>query len=274
VITNRCELTHTKFSTRLIMPFTALRGIQSLKRTAEVRAGNNDRTPMDQVRNALLTGALTFASFFALFGGSIAASLLIVILLHELGHVIAMRWVGIPVRGIYFVPFFGGVAVGESLGATEATRGFVALMGPAFSMLTTLVCIFLSYQSRDPFISDLALLSALLNGFNLLPILPLDGGHVLQAMTSRLTPGMARAVTTLTFCIGIGLAITFSDYLLLIILLLIAPSILKPAAGDAARLLPLSNAELGWLSAGYLATIAFYVAVTLKVWNEIPTPAV
>jgi Zn-dependent protease len=274
VITNRCELTHTKFSTRLIMPLTVLRGVQSLQRTAEARAGNDDRTPMDQVRTALLTGALTFASFFALFGGSLAASLLIVILLHELGHVIAMRWVGIPVRGIYFVPFFGGVAIGESLGATEATRGFVALMGPAFSMLTTLIWIFLSVQSGDQFISDLALISGLLNGFNLLPILPLDGGRVLQAMASRLAPGVARAVYALTFCIGIGLAIAFSDYLLLIILLLIAPSIFRSGPSDATKLRPLSNRELGWLTAGYVATIAFYIAATLKVWNEIPLPPV
>jgi Zn-dependent protease len=215
---------------------------------------------------------LTFASFFALFGGSLAASLLIVILLHELGHVIAMRWVGIPVRGIYFVPFFGGVAIGESLGTTEATRGFVALMGPAFSMLTTLVWIFLSVQSGDQFLSDLALISALLNGFNLLPILPLDGGRVLQAMASRLAPGAARAAYGLTFCIGIGLAVVFSDYLLLIILLLIAPSILRSAPDNRIKLRPLSNRELGWLATGYVATIAFYVAATLKVWNEIPPP--
>lgn len=269
-ITNTCELTHTKFSTRLILPLTIVRGAQSLKRTAEARAGTAQRTPAEQIKSALITGALTFASFFALFGGSIATSLLAVILLHELGHVIAMRWAGIPVRGIYFVPFFGGVAIGESLGTTEVARGFVALMGPAFSMLTTLVFVFLSYQSNDPFFSDLALISAMLNGFNLLPILPLDGGRVLQALTSRIDPRVARIIHAATLCLGIGIAVLFGDYLLLVLMLLIAPAVLSAAPSTITKLLPLSRSELAWLVAGYGATATFYVATALKLWNETP----
>jgi Zn-dependent protease len=269
-ITNSCVLTHKKFSTRLILPLTILRGAQSLKRTAETRAGTARRTPADQIKSALITGALTFASFFALFGGSTAIGLLAVIFLHELGHVIAMRWAGIPVRGIYFVPFFGGVAIGESLGTTEVARGFVALMGPAFSILTTLVFVFLSYQSNDPFFSDLALISAMLNGFNLLPILPLDGGRILQALTSRIEPRAARIIHATTLCFGIGLAALFGDYLLLALMLLIAPAVLSAARGRTTKLLPLSRSELAWLMAGYGATAIFYVATALKLWNETP----
>jgi Zn-dependent protease len=269
-ITNSCELTHTKFTTRLIMPLTVLRGAQSLKRTAEVRAGTGERTVADQVKNAVITGALTFASFFALFGGSVAASLLLIILLHELGHVIAMRWAGIPVRGIYFVPFFGGVAVGESLGTSEITRGAVALMGPGFSILTTSIFALLSFQNDDPFLADLALVSAMLNGFNLLPILPLDGGRVLQALTSPIAPGVARIVQAFMLCAGIGLAAVFGDYLLMALFLIIAPAVFSMTSGTTIKLTPLSRSELAWLAAGYIATFTYYVAVALKLWNETP----
>jgi hypothetical protein len=101
-ITNSCELTHTRLTTRLIMPLTLLRSMQALKRTAEARAGTAERTSTEQIKTALVTGALTFASFFALFGWSTAAILLGVILIHEIGHVIAMRWARIPVRGISY----------------------------------------------------------------------------------------------------------------------------------------------------------------------------
>lgn len=269
-ITNTCELTHTKVLPRLVLPLSLLRGSLSLKRTAEVRAGNGQRTPGDQIKSALITGALTFASFFALFGGSFAAGLLVVILLHELGHVIAMRWAGIPVRGIYFVPFFGGVAVGESLGTSEITRGFVALMGPAFSIVTTILFAFLSFQSSEPFLGDLALLSALLNGFNLLPILPLDGGRVLQALTSRIGQRTGRVIHALMLCIGIGLALIFGDYLLMAVMLLIAPAVLSTAPSSTAKLAPLTRSEFAWLSAGYAATLIFYVAVAVRLWNETP----
>jgi len=269
-IVNTFGITHTKFLSRLILPLTLLRGALSLKRTAETWAGNASRTTGDQIKSALITGALTFASFFALFGGSIAAGLLIVILLHELGHVIAMRWAGIPVRGIYFVPFFGGVAVGDSLGTSQIARGFVALMGPAFSIVTTLALVVLSTQSSEPLLFELALLSALLNGFNLLPILPLDGGRVLQAMTSRIAPGAARTIHALLLCIGIGMALWLGDYLLMAVMILIAPAVLRVPASATEKLAPLRNGEFAWLSLGYLATLAFYVAVAARLWSQTP----
>ncbi len=268
VITESCELTHNKFSTRLLIPMTVLRSLYSLKRTAEVRAGRRARDWSDQVRNALVTGALTFASFSAVFDMSIAAMLLIVVLLHELGHVIAMRWVGIPVRGIYFIPFFGGVAIGESFGKSEAERGFVAMMGPAASMLTTGLFFWLSLQNSDSFFSDLALISAAVNGLNLLPILPLDGGRVLQALTSRLPPRGERAVHVVTLLLGLGLATWLRDYLLMALVLLISPSVLSMRAKTFHKALPLTGVEAGWLTSGYVATLAFYIGVTIRIWKS------
>ena len=273
VITNSFELTHSRFSTRLLMPLTVLRGAQSLKRTAEVRAGTARSTPIEQLRNALLTGALTFASFFALFGWSTAAILLGVVVIHELGHVVALRWAGIPVRGIYFVPFFGGVAIGDSLGASEVTRGFVALMGPALSMLTTSIFALLSLQNSEPLLADLALMSALLNGFNLLPVLPLDGGRVLQALMSRLPIRATRVVHLATLAAGGTLATMLGDYLLMAVIALMAPAILASGQSTTFKSAPLSRGETAWLASGYLATLTFYVFLTLRLWNETPLPA-
>ncbi len=268
VITESCELTHTKFITRLLMPLTVLRSLYSIKRTAETRAGRRVRSQSEQIRNALLTGALTFASFYAIFDLSIAAMLLAVVFLHELGHVIAMRWAGIPVRGIYFIPFFGGVAVGDSFGKSEVARGFIALMGPAASMLTTGLFAWLSLQNSEPFLSDLAILSAAVNGLNLLPILPLDGGRVLQALTSRLSPRGARAIHASTLLAGVGLAAIIHDYLLMGLMILIAPSVLSVKASAFHKPAPLSGSEAAWLASGYIATFVFYAVVTLRLWNE------
>src|SRR6185312_9313936 len=92
-------------------------------------------------------------------------------------------------------------------------------------ILTTSIFALLSFQNDDPFLADLALVSAMLNGFNLLPILPLDGGRVLQALTSPIAPGVARIVQAIMLCAGIGLAAVFGDYLLMLLFLLIAPVI-------------------------------------------------
>ncbi len=252
------------------MPFTVLRSLYSLKRTAEVRAGRGGSVQIDQIKNAILTGALTLGSFYVIFDLWVATMLLVVVFLHELGHVAAMRSAGIPVRGIYFIPFFGGVAVGESFGRTEATRGFIALMGPAASMLTTGLFLWLSVQSTEPALSDLAIMSAAVNGFNLLPILPLDGGRILQALTSRMTPRGARAIHVSTLAAGIGIAAFLRDYLLLGLILLMVPGVLlvKPRPSIYRKPRPLSLREAVWLTAGYVATFAFYLFVGLRLWNE------
>ncbi|MFT3732775.1 MAG: site-2 protease family protein [Hyphomicrobium sp.] len=267
-ITECCELTHTKFSTRLLMPFTVLRSLYSLKRTAEIRAGRRAVGGGGQIKNAIITGALTLASFSALFDLSIAVMLLIVVLLHELGHVIAMRSVGIPVRGIYFIPFFGGVAVGEHFGRSEAVRGFVALMGPAASMLTTALFLWLSRQNGDQNLADMAFISAAVNGLNLLPIMPLDGGRILQALTSRLPPGAARAVHGATLMIGIGLAALIRDYLLMGLILLIVPSVLSMRTNTLNQAAPLTRKEALLLTSGYVATLGFYAAITFRMLQD------
>lgn len=130
------DVTHTRFGTRVSAPIA---GLQSARRIWQA-----------------------------------AAMLLVLIFIHEDGHVLAMKSIGQPVQGMYFVPFFGGVAVAGAPHRTEGERGYVALMGPGFSILTTAVFFFAWLKSGEPLMMELAFMSAVLNGINLAPILPLD----------------------------------------------------------------------------------------------------
>jgi Zn-dependent protease len=262
------ELTHPRFATRILVPLGLVINTRRLKRTAEHHSGASQSLGgISQAKNALITGALTFASFYALFGWSVAAMLIVVILVHEFGHVIAMRWAGIPVKGIYFVPFFGGVAIGGGRAKSEVERGLVALMGPGFSLLTTALLLLLSRQSNDPVLSQLALTSALLNGFNLLPIFPLDGGHVAQALLSRAGNEAVRAFQAATMFAGGALAVWIGDYLLAGLLLLIAPSALGRPNPSAIAIPPMSYRDMAWLTIAYAATFVFYAMAIARLWG-------
>jgi len=238
------------------MPFAAIQNIRRLKHNAELRAGAPAATSGDAVKNAALTGALTFASFFALFGLSAAAMLFVLILIHELGHVVGMRWAGMPVKGIYFVPFFGGVAVSAERYRSEAERGFIALMGPGFSIGTTALFWAVAAQNNDPVMTRFALMSALLNGFNLLPIVPLDGGQISQSIFSRLGRQATRIFNIIALTAGGLLALWIKSYLLLFLLLLVAPSI----GGDRGtqRLAVLTWSQFALLIVAYVAAFLFY----------------
>ena len=260
-ITSTFEVTHTKLSSRFLMPLAAVQNSLRVKRNAELRAGSKQDDLSSQIKSAAITGALTFASFFAMFGPSAAAMLIVLILIHELGHVIAMRWAGIPVKGIYFIPFFGGVAVGGDRYKSEVERGIVALMGPGFSLLTTALFAVLAGQNGDPMMRELALMSALLNGFNLLPIQPLDGGQIMQSLLSRLDPGVARIFHTIALLAGGAIALYLGSLVLLMVLLLAAPAMTSNGSAARRSIPPIALWELAVLLAAYAATIIFYLTI-------------
>lgn len=100
---------------------------------------------------------------------------LAVLLLHEAGHYIAMRALGYHNRRIYFIPFYGGESACEDHGAPPEQRVIVALCGPLPGILIGLLAASLVHV---PSVKQIAELVVLVNVFNLLPFLPLDGGHI------------------------------------------------------------------------------------------------
>lgn len=254
------ELTHDNFLSRILVPLGARFNGRRLQKHCETLVGTSSDTPRSKLASALLTGALTYASFIYLFDWHFAAILLVLLIIHEAGHAVAMRWVGLPVQGIYFIPFFGGVAVSAAPHRTEAERGFVALMGPGFSLLTTGAFVIGAQVAGEELFMQLALVSAILNALNLAPVLPLDGGHVVDSALSSSDPEFVAIVNMLALIVGIGASIYLESYILTGLLVLTAPMLMR-SSKTKRRAEPISPAGRNWLVAGYLATLAFYIAV-------------
>jgi Zn-dependent protease len=149
-----------------------------------------------------VTGAASLAVALAL-----ALLLALSVLAHELGHCLAARMYGIPVLRVRLY-LLGGVS---ELGRSPAGPGqdaVVAGAGPAVSALLAVGAGLLvgSFDTRTVgwLISlQIALANAIVAVFNLLPALPMDGGHVLRALVWRVTG--KRAVGTTAATIGGGL---------------------------------------------------------------------
>lgn len=252
------ELTHDTFLGRVLIPLGARHNGRRLRNHCEALAGTG--RPANRLGAALLTGALTYASFIYLFDWMFAAVLLVLLVIHEAGHAIAMRWVGLPVQGIYFIPFFGGVAVSAAPHRSEAERGFVALMGPGLSLVTTAAFVAGAMLTDDPLFGLLALASAILNGINLAPVLPLDGGHVLDSALSSSDPEFVAIINMLALIVGVGASFYLEWYVLTGLLVITAPMLIR-SAKTKRRAEPITPSSRNWLVAGYLATLAFYIAV-------------
>ena len=138
-------------------------------------------------------------------------------------------------------------------------------MGPAFSIITTVLFLALSAQSKDPLLRNLVIMSAILNGFNLLPIIPLDGGNITRALLSRYDPGVTKVFQFAGLCAGGTIAVFTGDYVLLAIFSLVATSILRiTPATNAQTLAPIDRQAGFLLLTAYLATALFYIAVIAR----------
>lgn len=128
----------------------------------------------------LLAGS-ALAGWSIIFSWQFALVLIAVIMFHEYGHVWAMKKMGMKTKGFYLIPFVGGVAVGDKA-KTHWQQVFIAMMGPTFGLAMSVVFYLIFLATQSHWIGLLASVSALVNIFNLLPVMPLDGGQVVKSI--------------------------------------------------------------------------------------------
>ena len=157
------------------------------------------------------TMLVSIAAYAVLWGPAFALGFVLLLLVHELGHVIALRRAGIKASAPMFIPFLGAVITSRSLGDDALTEAKVGLGGPILGSLGAAACVILYQATGDDLLRALAFTGFFLNLFNLLPVVPLDGGRAMAAMA----PWMWIA----GFIALIPLAIYLANPILLIILL-------------------------------------------------------
>jgi Zn-dependent protease len=104
-----------------------------------------------------------------------------VLLFHEAGHWVAMRVFRYRNLRMFFIPLFGAAVMGRNWNVPGWKKALVSLAGPLPGIALGVVLGVLGMLLKRPWLTETSLILLLVNGFNLLPILPLDGGHVLHA---------------------------------------------------------------------------------------------
>jgi Zn-dependent protease len=131
----------------------------------------------------VLVGSLALYLLASSGGGDTAAGiaiLVMVILLHESGHWLAMRASGYRDVRLFFIPFFGGGTTGRRAGVAPWKEGLVLLAGPLPGILLGLVlAAALPAQAGGAWPQAVVAL-VFINALNLLPVAALDGGRLLE----------------------------------------------------------------------------------------------
>ena len=105
-----------------------------------------------------------------------------VLFVHELGHWMAMRTFGYRNLKMFFIPFFGAAVSGRHYNVPGWKKAVVSFAGPLPGIVLGAAIGFAGISMQQPVLVKIGLTAVLLNGFNLLPVLPLDGGWILQAI--------------------------------------------------------------------------------------------
>jgi Zn-dependent protease len=129
------------------------------------------------------TMLVSVAAYALIWGWRFAAGFVLLLFVHEMGHVIQLRREGIRASAPLFIPFMGAFVGMKQLPANAAAEARVGLAGPVLGSLACLVPLALWKATGDTFWEALAFTGFFLNLFNLLPVLPLDGGRAMAALS-------------------------------------------------------------------------------------------
>ena len=125
---------------------------------------------------------VSIAAYTWLWGLSFAIGFVLLILVHELGHVLELRRQGVPASAPLFIPFLGAVIGMKELPDDAWKEAKVALAGPLLGSAGAAVCWIAGEATGSDVLMGLAFVGFFLNLFNLIPIVPLDGGRAAGAL--------------------------------------------------------------------------------------------
>jgi Zn-dependent protease len=125
---------------------------------------------------------VSVGAYALIWGWKFAVGFVALLFLHELGHYVQLRREGVKPSGMVFIPFLGAAVGTRSLGGSALAEARVGLAGPILGSLATAALLPIAAATDDDFWRALAFTGFFLNLFNLLPVVPLDGGRAMAAM--------------------------------------------------------------------------------------------
>lgn len=124
----------------------------------------------------------------------LAFGFVVLMLVHEMGHVFATWYYHLSASPPIFIPFIGALINLRGKPANAKVEAVIGIGGPLLGTIGALICyvLFLTvHQCQNPIFYQVTVLGFLLNFFNLLPVPPLDGGRVTAAISPLLwIPGL------------------------------------------------------------------------------------
>jgi Zn-dependent protease len=126
---------------------------------------------------------VTIAAYATQAPLAVVVGFVVITLIHEIGHAVAIRVKGLRAGFMVFIPFIGGAVTLKDQPRTVYDDALIGLAGPAAGTAASLICLQAYKWTLAPHYLLIAMLGFILNLINLLPIGMLDGGRISAAIT-------------------------------------------------------------------------------------------
>ncbi|HEY0160646.1 MAG TPA: site-2 protease family protein [Thermoanaerobaculia bacterium] len=127
--------------------------------------------------------AVTIAAYTTRWPLAVVVGFVVITLIHEIGHAVAIRAKGLRTGFMVFIPFIGGAVTLKDQPRTAYDDALIGLAGPFAGTIASLWCLQIYKWLHDPLWLLIAFLGFALQLINLLPIGMLDGGRISAAIT-------------------------------------------------------------------------------------------
>lgn len=137
----------------------------------------------------LLMGASLLLTLFVWQGMlgtmAMAVGFLVMLFIHEMGHYLAAKQLGLPVSAPIFTPM-GAVILMPTLPKSAKDEAYIAMAGPVLGTVGALAGFILGLVLGVKDLIQVSQLAFMLNLFNLIPLAPMDGGRISMVINRHL----------------------------------------------------------------------------------------
>jgi Zn-dependent protease len=138
--------------------------------------------PKTKLLLTLGTALASVVLYSLVFGWWFAVGFVVLLFVHEMGHVIQLRREGIRATAPVFIPFLGAVVGMKQMPGDALAEARVGLAGPILGTAGAAVCFAIAEATGSSMLRALAYVGFLINLINLVPLTPFDGGRAMAAM--------------------------------------------------------------------------------------------
>lgn len=118
-----------------------------------------------------------------IYGWEFALGVLLLILMHQMGHYFAAKKVNLSVSSSIFIPFIGAYIYMQEQPQDAKTEAYIAIGGPILGSISSFMCLVFYYLTAEDIFLALAYSGFILNVVNLIPLRQLDGGRVITVIS-------------------------------------------------------------------------------------------